>query len=103
MVRGAGRIAEIIDRMRVGETAQAGELADALPPVQLQLGRPVGEQDAPQLASAEQTVELRRRYIDQKQNQYPNLDRGEVIPTEGRSQVRQELTERMALHEPELD
>jgi len=31
-MRGAGWIAELIDRMRVGEPAQAGELADALPP-----------------------------------------------------------------------
>ena len=39
-------IAKFSDRMRVGEIAQPNEFADPLPPVQLQLGPPVGEQDA---------------------------------------------------------
>jgi hypothetical protein len=42
-VSGAGRIAEFVDRVGVGEIAQANQLANSLPPVQLQLGRPVGE------------------------------------------------------------
>jgi len=33
---------ELIDRVRIGQTAQAEELADPLSPVQLQLGGPVG-------------------------------------------------------------
>src|SRR6516225_367303 len=76
VVSGAGRIAELIDRVRISQTAQAEEFANALPSVQLQLGWPTGEQDAPQLAVAKQVVELGCRHINQKQNQDPQLDRG---------------------------
>src|SRR6266478_10170152 len=68
-MRGAGWISELVDRVGVGEPAQAGELADALASVELQFGRPMGEQEAPQLALAEQVIELGRRHIDQEQHQ----------------------------------
>jgi hypothetical protein len=74
VVRCASRIAEFVGRVRVGKLAPADELADPLPPVELQLGRPVGEQDAPQLTIAEQVVELRRGHIDQEHDQYPKGD-----------------------------
>src|SRR5215471_12169036 len=57
----AGGIAEFGNRVRLGKLAEAGELADALPPAELQLGWPMGEQDAPQLALAEEMVEFGRR------------------------------------------
>jgi hypothetical protein len=33
-VRGAGGVAEFVDRMRIGKIAQPDELADPLPPIQ---------------------------------------------------------------------
>ena len=57
-VRDVGRIAEFIDRVRIRKPAQADELADPLSPVQLQLGPPVGEEEAPKLAVTEQIIEL---------------------------------------------
>src|SRR6266446_3686067 len=100
-MRGAGWISELVDRVGVGEPAQAGELADALASVELQFGRPMGEQEAPQLALAEQVIELGRRHIDQEQDQYPKLDRGEAMPGEGRHHVRQEVSRWVVLDEPE--
>ena len=68
-VRIAGGIAEFGERVRIGKLAQTDKLADALPPVQLQLGRAMGKQNPPELALAEEMVEFGRRDIDQKQNQ----------------------------------
>src|SRR5215469_975339 len=79
-VRIVGRIAEFVHRMSVGQLAQTDEFIDLLSPVQLQLGRPVGEQNADELAVTEQAVELGRRDIDQEQNEYPKLDRHKAIP-----------------------
>jgi len=78
------------------------ELANPLTPVQLQLRWPMGQKNALELAMAEKLIELGRRHINQKQDQNPNLDRREMMPAKGRSQMRKELTERMAVHE-ELD
>lgn len=43
----AGRIAEFADRMGIGKFAQVDQLADPLAPVELQLGRTVGEKTRP--------------------------------------------------------
>src|SRR5215472_10441538 len=56
----AGRIAEVCERMRIGQLAQANEFADALPPVQLEFGSAMSEQDPPQLAVAKEMVEFCR-------------------------------------------
>ena len=62
-VRDVGRIAEFVDRVRIRKPAQADELADPLSPVQVQLGPPVGEEEAPKLAVTEQIIEnLRDRH-----------------------------------------
>ena len=61
------------------------------------------EQDAPQLAVAEEMVEFGRRDIDQKQNQYPDLDRGKAVPGKGRGHVRQKLAHWIVLDQPEPD
>src|SRR5712691_2863452 len=89
--------------MRVREPAQSGELADALAPVQLQFGWPVGEEDAPQLAVPEQVVELGCRHIDQEQDQYPKLDRDEAMPGEGRDHVGEEVSHRIVVDQPKPD
>jgi hypothetical protein len=47
-------------------------------------------QEVPELAFAEQMIELGRCLIDYEQNQYPKLDRDEAMPVEGRNHVRQE-------------
>src|SRR5271165_1908132 len=101
-MRGAGRIAKFIFRVRVRKPAEADELADSLSPIQLQLGWPVSEQDAPQLALAEQVVELGGRHIDQEQDQYPELDRGKAMPGEDRDHVRQEAAHGVVIDEPEM-
>ena len=48
-------------------------------------------------------VEFGRRDIDQKKNQYPDLDRGKAMPRKGRGHVRQKLAHRMVLDQPEPD
>ena len=101
-VCGAGGIAKCCEGMFVGKPAQMDELANPLTSVQLQLGWPMGQKDAPQLTLTQKLIELGRRHINQKQDQNPNLDRREMMPAKGRSQMRKELTERMAVHE-ELD
>ena len=58
VVRGAGRIAKFRDRMGIGKFAQVDELPDPLSPVELHLGRTVGEQNTPQLALAGEMIEL---------------------------------------------
>lgn len=58
VVRGTGRIAKFRDRMGIGKFAQVDELADPLAPVELELGRTVGEQNAHQLALAEEMIDL---------------------------------------------
>ena len=45
MVRSATWVAKLVDRMFVGEPVQAHQLARALAPIQLQLGRPISEQE----------------------------------------------------------
>ena len=57
-VRGALRIAEFGDRVRVGKFTEVDQFADALLTIQRQLARPACEQEMPQLALAEQMVEL---------------------------------------------
>ena len=57
----------------------------------------------PELAFTEQVIELGRCLIDQKQNEYPELDRDEAIPVECRSHVRQEGAEWMVFDKPEPD
>src|SRR6516162_10780263 len=57
------------------------------------------QKNASQLALAEESIELGCRQVNQKQNEYPNLDRGKAMPTEDRSQVRQEFAQGMAVHE----
>jgi hypothetical protein len=57
----------------------------------------------PQLAVAEQMVELGRRHIDQEQDQNPNLDRREAMPGEASDHVRQEIAYRIVLDQPEPD
>src|SRR5271168_2840140 len=89
--------------MCIGKPAQTDEVADALSPIELQFGRSVGEQNAPQLAVAEQMVELGRCHIDQEQNQYPNLDRGEAIPAEGCNHVRQKAAYWIVVDKREFD
>jgi hypothetical protein len=44
--------------MGIGKFAQVDQLADPLSPVELPLGRTVGERNAPQLARAEEMIEL---------------------------------------------
>ncbi len=63
----------------------------------------MGEQDAPQLAVAEQVVELGSRHIDREHDQCPNLDRSEAIPGKGRDHVRQEGFHRVVLDQAEPD
>jgi hypothetical protein len=73
-MRGVVRIAEFVNRMRVGKLTQPDEFEDPLPAVQWQFGRPAGEQDVPQLAFAEKTIEFGHRHIDQEQHENSNLD-----------------------------
>jgi hypothetical protein len=44
VVRGRGRIAEFVDRVRIGKSAEADELANPFAPVQLQFGGSMSEQ-----------------------------------------------------------
>src|SRR5215472_15274238 len=74
-VRGGGRIAKFVHRVSVGQFAQTDEFVDLLPPVQLERGRPVGEQNATQFAVTEQTIELVRRHVDEEKDKNPQLDR----------------------------
>jgi len=99
----AGRIAEFGNRVCIGKLAQTEELADALPPAQLQLGRPMSEQNPPQLALTKEMVEFGRRDVDQEQNQDPDLDRGKAMPGKGRGHMRQKLSNRIVLDQPEPD
>ena len=48
-------------------------------------------------------IEFGRRDIDQEQNQYPDLDRGEAMPGKGRNHVRQKLSGRIVLDQPEAN
>ena len=52
-MRRAGRVAELCDWVRVHKPAQPQQLADALPSIELQLGRAGREEQSPQLAGAE--------------------------------------------------
>ena len=55
-VSSAGGVAELIEPVRIGQMAQVNKLADPLSPVQLQLGRPVGQKNPPEFAMAEQII-----------------------------------------------
>jgi hypothetical protein len=55
-VSSAGGVAELIEQVRIGQMAQVNELADPLSSVKLQLGRPVSQKNAPELAMAEQII-----------------------------------------------
>src|SRR5712691_11077128 len=57
-VCGALWITKFVHRVRVGKLAEPDQFADSLPAVQRQLRRTAGEQEVPQLALAEQMVEL---------------------------------------------
>jgi hypothetical protein len=46
--------------------AQIDELADPLPPVQLQLGWPMGQKNTPQLTLTKELIKFGRRHINQK-------------------------------------
>ena len=70
-MRGAGRVAELVDGMLVRQPAQPQQFADPLSPVQLQLGWPAGEQEPRDFAGAEELAEFHRRHVDQEQYEYP--------------------------------
>ena len=57
----------------------------------------------PELALTEQVIELRRRLINQEQDEYPELDRDKTMPVEHRNHVRQECPKWMVLDKPEPD
>ena len=57
----------------------------------------------PELALAEQVIELGRRLINQKQSENPKLDRDETMPVEHRDDVWQECPKWMVLDKPEPD
>jgi hypothetical protein len=103
MMRGAVRIADFGERVGIGKLAQAHQLADPLSPVQLQFGPAVGKQNPPELVLAKEMVEFGRRHIDQKHDQYPDLDRDKATPLEGRNHVRQEGAEWMVFDKREPD
>jgi hypothetical protein len=91
VVCGAARITEVADRVRIGKPTEARQLADSLSAVQLQLGSPVSEQDAPQVTIPEQVVELRSRHIDQEQDEYPKRDCDKTMPGKGRDHMWEEM------------
>src|ERR1700751_3487540 len=82
-VCGALRITKIVDRVRVGKLAEPDEFEDPLAAVHRQFRRAAGKQEVPQLALAEQMIELACRHIDQKQPHYPKLDRDKAVPGKG--------------------
>ena len=87
-MRGGGRIIELVDRVRIRKLAQLDELEDPLPPVQRQLGCSAGDQQMPELAFTKQVIELGRRLINHEHNQYPKLNRDEVMPIKRCNHVR---------------
>src|SRR6516164_3035569 len=102
-MRGGGRIIELVDRVSIRKLAQPDELEDPLPPVQRQLGCPAGDQQMPELSFTKQVIELGRRLINHEHNEYPELDRDEVMPIKRRNHVRQECPKWMVFHQPEPD
>ena len=89
-VCGAGGITKFGEGMLVGKPAQMDELAKSAAAGSA-AGRMAGEKYSLELAMAEKLIELGRRHINKKQDEYPNLDRRETVPAEGRSQVLHEL------------
>src|SRR5215472_17724919 len=92
-MRGAGRIAELIDRMLVGEAAEAQKLARALPAVQLQVRRPRSEEEPAHLAAAEELAELRGRHIHEEEDENPERYGDEPAPGEPGDQIGKEVPE----------
>jgi hypothetical protein len=101
VVRGAGGVAKLADRMRIHQPAEPQELSHPLAPIELQLGRAGGEEQPPQLAGAEELAELQCRHVDQEQDKDPQGDGGKPKPREGRDQIRYEIARRIAI-EPEV-
>ena len=87
----ARRVAELADRMRIHEPAEAQEFADALSPIELQLGRPGSEEQPPQLSGTEEVADFSRRHVDQEQDKDPQGNGGKAVPREGRDQITEEI------------
>jgi len=64
LVRAARWIAKLVYRVCVGEPAQAQELTEALPPVELQVRRTRGKEQPPELAGTEEAADFRRGHVD---------------------------------------
>ena len=82
---------ELADRIRVHEPAEPQELAEVLSPIELALGWTGGEEQPPQLATAEKVAEFRCCYIYQEQDDDPQRNGGKPVPREGRDQIRKGL------------
>jgi hypothetical protein len=102
-VRGAFRIAEFCDRVSIGKLAELDQLADPLVSIERQIRRAASEQEVPQLALAEQMVELACRYIDQEQHHNPKLDRDKAVPGKGCYLVPEKTAEYIVSAEQILD
>src|SRR3954470_2015189 len=85
MVCSATGIAKLVDVMFVRESVQAHQLASALAPIQLQLGRPIGEQESPHFRWPQKLAQFRGRHINQEQHEYPEGDGAEALPRETRN------------------
>ena len=75
-----GRVAELVERMRIHQPSEAQELTDSLAPIELQPGRAGREEQPPQLAGAEEVAEFRFRHVDQEQDQDPLRNGGKPMP-----------------------
>src|SRR5262249_15633430 len=64
MRRSATGVVKLVDFVFASEPAQAQQLAEALAPVQLQLGRPIREQESPHFSRAEELSEFGRCLVD---------------------------------------
>ena len=85
------RVVELADRIRVHEPAEPQELAEVLSPIELALGWTGGEEQPPQLATAEKVAEFRCCYIYQEQDDDPQRNGGKPVPREGGDQIRKGL------------
>src|SRR5262249_17983593 len=102
LVRRAPWVAKRVDRMFVREPAQAQQLAGALAPVQVQLGRPRREQEPAHFGGAEELDEFRHSHIDQEQYENPERDGDEAMPGEAGAQIGDELARPMAVDDGEM-
>src|SRR5262249_22119006 len=102
VVRGTPGVAKRADVVFIREPAQAHQLAGALAPGQLQLGRPIGEQEARHLGRTDELAEFRRRIIYLKQHENPERYRDEAMPGECGDEVCAEITGAIALDEREM-